>query len=65
MTCKHDPNWLFPAPAGGIVCRKCGKTFSGLTGLKAELDADRAGEPPKPEPQEAEKPKRTRKKKTE
>ena len=60
MKCRH-PIELLLGTGDGIVCRGCGRTFDTF----AELDADRTGEPQKPEPQEAEKPKRTRKKKTE
>jgi hypothetical protein len=59
--CRHDLNWLI-GTKDGVVCRKCGKVFSSLANLKAELDADRA-EPQKPVPQE--KPKKPRKKKSE
>ena len=60
--CRHDLNWLI-GTKDGVVCRKCGKVFSSLANLKAELDADRAEPQEKPVPQE--KPKKPRKKKSE
>jgi hypothetical protein len=60
--CRHDLNWLI-GTKDGVVCRKCGKVFSSLANLKAELDADRAEPQEKPDPQE--KPKKPRKKRSE
>lgn len=60
--CRHDLNWLI-GTKDGVVCRKCGKVFSSLANLKAELDADRAEPQEEPVPQE--KPKKPRKKKSE
>lgn len=57
--CKHDINWL-TGTADGVVCRKCGKVFPSLATLRADLEADRAGEPV---PAKEEKPARAKKKK--
>ena len=43
MPCKHDVNYLM-GTADGIVCRKCGKVFPGLSSLYADLEADRAAQ---------------------
>lgn len=61
--CFHDVNQLVPSGAG-FVCRKCGKVFPNFHTLHADLEADRNGQeiPTAAEPEKAEKPKRTRKK---
>lgn len=60
MNCKHENAHLM-GTSGGIVCRKCGKTFKDFS----EVLADKA-EPiqePAPAAETAEKPKRKRTKK--
>ena len=51
--CKHDINWLL-GTGSGVICRRCGKRFPDFAALKADLDADRAGKPAKPEAPAAE-----------
>lgn len=64
MKCKHDISFLI-GTTDGILCKRCGKLFQSFDELKADGAQGEAEPDQAPVEAQAEKPKRTRRKKEE